>query len=144
EIEGGPFDVGCMWDTIEHLRHPRRYIEKVSENMVPGALVALTTGDVGSALARLRGPNWRLVHPPTHLHYFTTESMTRMLENNGLEIIDISHCGFYRTVESIGHGLVLRNRRLAWLPSILEKLRLANRMSYLNTYDIMYVIARKI
>lgn len=34
------FDVVCMWDTIEHLRSPHLYIEKVSAQMDGGALLA--------------------------------------------------------------------------------------------------------
>ncbi|HEV2904961.1 MAG TPA: class I SAM-dependent methyltransferase, partial [Pyrinomonadaceae bacterium] len=48
------FDVVCIWDTIEHVRRPDLYIEKIAALTEPGALLALTTGDIGSVVARVR------------------------------------------------------------------------------------------
>ena len=74
-------DVACMWDTIEHLQCPHLYLEKLASHMDRGGVIAITTGDVGSFVARLRGAKWRQIHPPTHLHYFSRETLTRLLRN---------------------------------------------------------------
>src|SRR6266436_2614240 len=42
------FDVVCMWDTIEHLRAPHLYVEKIARQTDPGALFAITTADIES------------------------------------------------------------------------------------------------
>ena len=60
-----------MWDTIEHLKRPDLFVQKAAADLRPGGLIALTTGDIGSLNARLRGARWRMIHPPTHLHYFS-------------------------------------------------------------------------
>ena len=62
--EAEAYDIVCLWDTIEHLTHPVRVIEKAARWLKPGGLLALTTGDIGSPMARLRGQRWRLIHPP--------------------------------------------------------------------------------
>lgn len=62
------FDIVCMWDTIEHIRDPHLYIEKISSIVPKDGLLALTTGDIDSLLARLQRDRWRLIHPPTHIH----------------------------------------------------------------------------
>jgi SAM-dependent methyltransferase len=41
-------DVVCMWDTIEHLRAPNLYLEKISRHTDPGALITITTADIES------------------------------------------------------------------------------------------------
>jgi len=136
-------DVACMWDTIEHLRSPHLYLEKVSNNMDAGGVVAITTGDIESYPARMRGAKWRLIHPPTHAHYFSQETMARMLKNYGFTVEYHRYCGFYRSTESIAYGiLVLRRQR----PTLFERLKKAGVLKldiYLNFYDIMYTIARK-
>jgi 2-polyprenyl-3-methyl-5-hydroxy-6-metoxy-1,4-benzoquinol methylase len=58
-----PVDVVCMWDTIEHLQHPHVYVEKLAQIMPRGGVVAVTTGDIESLVARLRGSRWRQIHP---------------------------------------------------------------------------------
>ena len=67
----GEADAVCMWDTIEHLAHPALYIEKIAAALRPGGVLAITTGDIGSPLARWRKDKWRQIHPPSHLHYFS-------------------------------------------------------------------------
>ncbi len=137
------FDVVCMWDTIEHLREPHRYIEKIAAHTERGALVALTTGDIESLNARLRKERWRLIHPPTHLHYFSPASIARLLDAHGFDVVYNRYCGFYRSIGNMAYNvLVLRQQKPA-LYRPLERLGVGGLGFYLNLYDIMYVIARR-
>lgn len=137
------FDVVCMWDTIEHLGCPDQYLKKITEHTARGALLAITTGDIGSLNARMRKSRWRLIEPPVHVHYFSSRTLTRLLGNYGFEVIYNRYCGFYRSVSNVAHNvLVLRHQK----PRLFELLRQSGVTSfafYLNLYDIMYVIARK-
>ena len=58
----------CLWDTIEHLAEPEAYLEKIAKSLPVGGWLFLTTGDIGSPMARARGSRWRMIHPPTHLY----------------------------------------------------------------------------
>ena len=137
------FDVVCMWDTVEHLREPQAYVEKIAAHTEPGALLALTTGDIASLNARLRGARWRLIHPPTHLHYFSPATIGRMLDAHGFEVVYNRYCGFWRSFGNVAYNvLVLRQNRPALFRPV-ERTGLARLGFYLNLYDIMYVIARR-
>ena len=132
-------DVVCMWDTIEHLRSPDAFTSKAARLIPEGGFLFLTTGDVSSINARWRREKWRLIHPPTHLHYFGKASITALLERQGFDICEISHVGFYRSLGNTFSNLLRRapsSSRYQWL----FKLRFC---FYLNLYDIMYVVARK-
>lgn len=137
------FDVVCMWDTIEHLRQPEQYIEKISKQMASGALLAITTGDIGSLNARLRKEQWRLIHPPTHIHYFSKQSIATMLNNYGFDVVYNQYCGFYRSVDNIAYNIFVLRHKQPKLYKLLKSLRLTELDFYLNLYDIMYVIAKK-
>jgi predicted TPR repeat methyltransferase len=137
------FDVVCFWDTIEHLREPRRYVDKASRHMDAGALLTITTGDIGSWNARFNGRRWRLIHPPTHLHYFTQASLHRMLEQAGFEVVYDRFCGFYRSVDMVAYNLFVLRWKLPRAYAILKRLGLTKLDFYLNMYDIRYVVARK-
>jgi 2-polyprenyl-3-methyl-5-hydroxy-6-metoxy-1,4-benzoquinol methylase len=143
DLSGRSFDVVCLWDTIEHLAAPRQYLEKISAHMPAGSLVAITTGDIGSLNARLQRGRWRLIHPPTHLHYFTRRSLTRLLERCGFRVVHAEHCGVYRSVGGMLHNLVA----LGWKwPRVGRWLRSAvppGLDMYLNLYDLMYIVAER-
>ncbi len=143
DLSGQVFDVVCLWDTIEHLAAPRRYLEKASACMPPGSLMAITTGDIGSLNARLQKGRWRLIHPPTHLHYFTRRSLTRLLEGCGFRIVHVEYCGVYRSVRGMVHNLVSLGwqwpRVGAWLMRVVPP-RLD---AYVNLQDIMYIVAER-
>ncbi|MFC1608437.1 class I SAM-dependent methyltransferase, partial [Candidatus Latescibacterota bacterium] len=113
------FDVACMWDTIEHLRHPDRYVAKLGTHMKSGALLALTTGDIDSFVARFKKDTWRLIHPPTHIHYFSIKTMTEMLDKHGFDVIHDSHCGFYRSISTVTYTLFVLQRGWTRLYNLL-------------------------
>lgn len=137
------FDVICLWDTIEHLQAPQLYIEKIGQLAKKGSLIAITTGDVASFNAKFRGKKWRLIHPPTHLHYFSQNSMVKLLDNCGFEVIYNQYCGFYRSMNNIAYNLFVLRSDWNFLYAILKKMGLCCFDVYLNLFDIMYVIARK-
>jgi len=137
------FDIVAMWDTIEHFNNPDLLFNKISNITGVGALITITTGDIDSLNSRVRGNKWRLIHPPTHLHYFSKKTITKLLNKYGFEIIYNRYCGFHRSIDVIAYRLLELQRKQSKLYSILRKLGLTNTSLYLNLYDIMYVIARK-
>ncbi len=136
-------DVVCMWDTIEHLQYPDQYLDKLSVHLAKGSLVAITTADIGSRLARLRKGHWRQIHPPTHVHYFSKKTLTQLLEQNGFKIIYDQYCGFYRSVEMMAHRMLLLKKQWDKLYRWLAYLNITRHDFYLNLYDIRYVIAMR-
>lgn len=137
------FDVVCMWDTIEHLCRPHLYLDKMRRLMERGSLLAITTGDVGSLNARIRKDKWRLMHSPTHVHFFSKKTLAKLLDNNGFDIIYNRYCGFHRSIDMVAYSILVLRKRGPWLYNFLRKSRLTNIDFYSNLYDIMYVIARK-
>jgi SAM-dependent methyltransferase len=141
------FDVVCLWDTVEHLARPDAYLGRAHEVLAPGGLVFLTTGDIGSRNARLRGARWRLIHPPTHLHYFSRSTIARLLERTGFQVAGIETAAYYHTLFSVLGSLAIRGgapgrlaaRAAAWLGP-----RVTNRLGvFVNLGDIMFVAARR-
>lgn len=142
EMDGKP-DLIAMWDTIEHLARPDLFLEKASRDLAPGGYFAVTTGDIGSFNARLRGRRWRMIHPPTHLHYFSAASLSRLLERNGFEVVHLSHPGNSRDLRSILHFILAL--RMGWekLYERISSWRIFRASLTLNLHDIMFIVARK-
>jgi 2-polyprenyl-3-methyl-5-hydroxy-6-metoxy-1,4-benzoquinol methylase len=144
-IGGETHDIVTMWDTIEHLRYPAAYVSKISTILKPGGILALTTGDVGSLVARVRGRRWRLHYPPLHLHYFSRRTLAQLLGRFGLEIVEYRAVGFYRSLDVMLYRIFFDKKPLASRNIYLAatKMGLTTRTMYLNLFDIMLVIAKK-
>lgn len=139
----GAFSDVFLWDVIEHLPQPEAFIAKIASETRPGGRMYITTGDIGRLLPRLQGPRWRLIHPPSHLHYFTRSSLGRLLEKNGYEVVHVSYPPVRRSIKLIFYSLfMLRKRPSRSISNIYG--RIPERWNIpLNTFDIMFVIARK-
>lgn len=132
-----------MWDVIEHLPNPEDFIEKVSTELESGGRIYITTGDIDRLLPRVQKQKWRMIHPPSHLHYFSKKTISALLEKKGFEIIDVSYPPVYRSIRLIFFSLFMLRKKpgkfvqkvYSWIP---EKANIP-----LNTYDIMFVIAKR-
>lgn len=87
----GSVDVIVLLDVVEHLPLPRETLDLCSRHLNPGGIIVITTGDFASMVAKLSGPNWRLMTPPQHLWYFTPESIRRMSADIGLSVECLDH-----------------------------------------------------
>lgn len=137
------FDVICMWDTIEHLTDPHLYIKKCFQALNKNGFLHITTGDIGSFNAKLRGAKWRMIHPPTHLFYFSRKSITKLLQNNGFEIKKIKYVGNHRTVDAYLKAIIKPKYRNTLLYKFLKSTDILNKAIPVNLYDIMHVTAKK-
>lgn len=146
------FDLVCMWDTLEHLDHPKSFLRTASRLLKPGGHLVFTTLDSGSVLAKMRGPHWRQIHPPTHLYYFDRERLKKYVESLGLQIIDQRSIGITRSYRSMAHGLFAQKHngnglaepsRHKWIYQLLTCGEKLDFPIYLNTGDLVQVTARK-
>lgn len=139
----GPVDVICLWDTIEHLARPDLYVQKAAAITKPGSVLALTTGDIDSLVARMRGARWRQIHPPTHLHYFSRATLTRLLDRHGFEVKYVGHEGMTRSVDTMAYILLTIKRRQHRLYRALKSARLLDWHLRLNLRDILFLVAER-
>jgi 2-polyprenyl-3-methyl-5-hydroxy-6-metoxy-1,4-benzoquinol methylase len=132
-----------MWDVIEHLPRPDQFIEKIAKETSPGSELHITTGDIGALLPRFQKQKWRMIHPPSHLHYFSKSSITQLLEKNQFEVKTVLYKPVYRSVKQIFYSLFLLNKPGTKLRENIFKRIPEKWFVPLNTYDIMHVIAIK-
>ena len=147
-IAPGEFRAFCMWDTLEHLAHPERLVARIAELLPPGGWFFATTGDIGSPTARRQGERWRMIHPPTHLQYFSRATVSRFLARHGLRTERIENEPMCRSLHGTLAGLRLFGggpvRSAAGIATAIVPEALARRVRFtLDLGDIMLVAARK-
>ncbi len=139
----GHFDAVVMWDVIEHLVHPQDFIGKIHALLKDKGVLVLTTGDIGSFTAKAQGAGWRLIHPPTHIHYFSRRSMIRLLTKHGFEIVRVEYPGYWRSLRQIFYGLFPSHRQNASFLGLLDRDWFGSTAVYANLFDIMQIVAVK-
>jgi cyclopropane fatty-acyl-phospholipid synthase-like methyltransferase len=136
-------EVICMWDTIEHLCRPDLYIERAAGVLPRGGFLALTTSDLDSLVARIRGSKWRQIHPPTHLHYFSRATLQRLLRRYGFQVKEISTEGIYRSLDTMAYIVLCLKWKQPALYARLRKTGFLNWDLFLDLRDIVFVVAEK-
>jgi 2-polyprenyl-3-methyl-5-hydroxy-6-metoxy-1,4-benzoquinol methylase len=141
------FNAICFWDTVEHLTAPERFIARAAGLLAPDGRMFLTTADIGSLNARIRGAGWRQIHPPTHLHYFSRATLSVLLERLGLEILGVETAAYYHSMYNVLATLGMKPNfkgRIASAALSLVGERLARRPGlWINLRDIMFVAVRR-
>ncbi len=141
-FDAGSFDVITLWDVIEHVSRPRATLLEVARLLRPGGSLYLTTGDIGSPLARLLGRRWRLVNPPQHVTYFSERTLSGLLAACGLETLAVERVGKRVSLRLFLFILSYLTGRTGAVPHG-RLARLLDRSVHLNLFDVMLVRARK-
>jgi 2-polyprenyl-3-methyl-5-hydroxy-6-metoxy-1,4-benzoquinol methylase len=141
------FDVVTMWDVVEHLEEPVATVATVAEVLKEGGVLVLSTPNVAGLFPRLsyRAARWvgRWPHPepPAHLFQFSKATISRLLEQSGLRVIEILDRRSPLGYTFGGLSLLLREpKRLAYT-AVFAPVAVAAPL--LHRGDDMVVVARK-
>ena len=128
------------FDTFEHVYHPLEWLSSVRRVLKPGGLLAITTPDPTSLLAKISGRKWVSFKLPEHVFYWSPETIRRALAE-GWDVLEIKPAGQYASLSF----LLRRLFRLPAKPGGLVKfiLDLLGRINIYSDNGSMTVIARK-
>jgi SAM-dependent methyltransferase len=134
--EGG-IDLVTMFHVLEHVDDPRDTVESIRRWLSPGGVLAVETPNIASLDARLflRGL-WGGYHIPRHWHLFSTDTLTRLLRDVGLEIVAVRYqTGHSFWMYSFHHLLRFRSRRFRWLAGAFNPLRSPVLLAFFTAFD---------
>lgn len=80
------FDVITLWDVIEHLSDPAAEVERARKLLRRGGWLVVHTMDIDATMARILGRRWPWLMD-MHLYYFSAKTLSRMLADNGYEVV---------------------------------------------------------
>jgi SAM-dependent methyltransferase len=144
ELPLGEFDAAVMADVIEHLPDPGDALDRIHRLLAPDGVLMLALPDAGSGVARVLGARWWSVLP-THVQYFTRESLSRLLARHGfaVEWFDTAPKAFtvrYYLERLEGYSAPVASAAV----SIATSLGLADRLVWPDFRDRMAVVARRV
>ena len=86
ELKDASFDVVTLWDVLEHAPDPKAVLIECNRILKPGGLLVVNYPDIDSLIARLMGRKWVFLLS-VHLYYFTLETMRKMLQLSGFQLV---------------------------------------------------------
>ncbi|MCE7859459.1 MAG: class I SAM-dependent methyltransferase [Chloroflexi bacterium CFX2] len=91
------FDLVVAFDTFEHIYEPKKFLQEIHRILKPGGVLAITTPDPTSALAKVSGKNWVSFKLPEHVFYWSPETIRRIL-GECFEVLEVRRAGQYATL----------------------------------------------
>jgi 2-polyprenyl-3-methyl-5-hydroxy-6-metoxy-1,4-benzoquinol methylase len=96
------FDLITLWEVIEHIADLSPFLSAVRTLLKPRGVLALSTPNFQSIIARNNYADWYELRPPLHLHYFTPASLTRLLGRYGFHILNqLTYVSWHPSVDRI-------------------------------------------
>lgn len=105
DVGDGQFDAITMWDYLEHSVQPANDLERSAALLRPGGVLALSTGDIDSLVARLTRSHWHLLTPRHHNYFFSEKTIRMMLGRAGFEVVAIHHPGARYSISHLVYKL---------------------------------------
>ncbi len=116
------FDCVIATHVIEHVYHPRAFIDALLQRLRPGGSLLIAAPDMGSFWRKLMGAHWPSFKLPEHVLYFDERTLASLLKMCGLrqvEKVPYPHAFPLPLIASkLGIGLPASlNRFNLWLPA---------------------------
>jgi len=91
-FESGSFDLVVMRGVIEHVLHPDKALQRVSELLKTGGTFFISaTPNVESFCADLYREKWNLYNPVDHINLFSFATLSTLCERNDLSSVSVSY-----------------------------------------------------
>jgi len=83
------FDCITMFALIEHLVEPSQVLSKIRDLLKPSRIILVITGVRTSKKALREKSDWHLYAPLEHLHFFSRESLEKVLNDTGFDVLKV-------------------------------------------------------
>lgn len=81
-----PQDAIVMWQVLEHLRDPWRFLEAAAANLTPGGALLVATPNADALSLRLMRAAWPHLDAPRHLWLVPFDTLSRVAARHGLKL----------------------------------------------------------
>jgi len=88
KLQPESFDVVSLWDVLEHTPDPKSTLKECYRVLKTGGILVVNFPDIHSLVARLMGRRWVFLLS-VHLYYFTSQTLSKMLNDLGFRVIKI-------------------------------------------------------
>ena len=87
------FNVITIFDVIEHVIDPIQFISDAKRLLAKDGIMLILTPNFDSVAITMMKEKWQVICPPTHLQYFTHNSVKKLAERVGMDLVHIQTNG---------------------------------------------------
>jgi 2-polyprenyl-3-methyl-5-hydroxy-6-metoxy-1,4-benzoquinol methylase len=146
QFDGGKkYALITLFDVLEHLPKLRSDTKKLAELLRDDGTIALVTPDFGSLQRKLFGKRWFQLKPTEHIHYFTRDTLAKLADTSGLELVHTARSGQYADLSFL-HNRLLRygfSGPAAAFKALTRAVRLGDAMVYADTGSMLALLRKK-
>jgi SAM-dependent methyltransferase len=142
---GRKYSLITLFDVIEHLPDLQRDVRKLGTLLEDDGTIALVTPDFTSLQRKVFGRRWFQFKPTEHIHYFSPETLQRLVSSCGLTLTCVSRSGQYADVSFL-HNRLMRygfSRFASLFAGIIRTFGLSKAMWYADTGSMLAIIQKK-
>lgn len=143
DLQDQTFDVIISLATLEHLQNPDQHIQKVSKHLKPGGIFYCTTINIDSWLARWSGSRWRMIYPPSHVSYFSSQTLQKLAMRYHLQPISCRPIWQVRMLDVILAPLLTKQKSFQRLYQLVDHVGITRIPIPFNFGDVIALTARK-
>lgn len=83
------YDAASFVQVLSHIAEPFEALNRIHDKLLPDGLLLIETWDCESLAAKTFGRNWHQWNPPSVLHWFTKQRLSKQLNDCDFEVIEI-------------------------------------------------------
>ena len=95
------FDVITMNHVLEHVYNPVETIHECSRTLKNGGLLVISVPNILSLQASFGNRDWFHLDPPYHLHHFSEQGLTKLLENHSFSIRNVRRFNIFGWLQTL-------------------------------------------
>lgn len=91
---GKQFDIIVLWHVLEHLDEPEKTISELRRLLTDDGKLYVEVPNFGSIQSRIFRSHWFHLDIPRHLTHFTSTSLEKLMDRNGLKVTQLKTFSF--------------------------------------------------
>jgi 2-polyprenyl-3-methyl-5-hydroxy-6-metoxy-1,4-benzoquinol methylase len=139
------FDVITMQDVFDHLPDPISALEKSARLLRSGGLLVIKVHNISCLYAKLTGPGFYALIPPSHLFYYNKQSLSNIIQRLPFQVVQTKYIGHMLKLKTVflrlsrGDTNSFAHRLFRWM----NRANVGEMKIYKNLHDIITVFAVK-
>ena len=137
------YDIITMWHTLEHVSEPVTFLNHLCEHLDPKGIVAVRVPDFGCFWRKIFGDRWVWFQPQNHYFHYTMPALNRLLEQVGLDVIEIYSQRPNNALTDKAYNLAFRAFRKYWKEKISLRKKLARVYENITGVELWAIAVKK-
>tara|TARA_A100001015_G_C14974861_1_gene706783 strand:+ start:942 stop:1709 length:768 start_codon:yes stop_codon:yes gene_type:complete len=105
EIKQEQFDIITLFGVLEHVLEPLELLKRIKSLLKKDGYLFIQTPNSGSIVSTIMGRSWPPISPIEHIHLFSKNYLTKWINEQNLEILNVYNHWKYLPIEYVYENL---------------------------------------